>query len=522
MGDPLPRGLCDPPRRTDKAKATPRCVPRQLIVVFQPSLPKDRFDRLLDTLGAKELSRLRTRPVHLLELPDGADLDRALARLSRIEGVRYAQPNTVTQLTRPANDPAYANQTYFHPGVPGSLELEAVWDITTGSRDVLVAVLDTGLREEARAQGVDDFHDKERWPDSVIYNHMSQSNLAWQQEEYPDYDDSDGNGYTGDLLGCNFVGFTRTGGSGTRPIDWTCGSTVDGHGHGTAMASIIGMVGNNGRGATGVAWRVKLLPVKVHDGGFTLSANWDLYEGVEYALARGADIVNISLVTRIGNVVIDDLVEAAPDTLFVTSAGNEGDDISKASALEIKPVAWGLPNVILVGAAVDTELASDSGWGTPVDVAAPSNRLPAMWNDGIVRESGGASTAAAVVSGLAALAHSICPSISPADLKATLVQTSVPLTGPPDRHIRGGLVHGPSFISGVQALCGASPPGGTPGGPTPEPTPSRDETESAGEKAGEEGGGGSLICGVSASGVSPLGLLLGLLAVGRRRRCREG
>ena len=122
--------------------------------------------------------------------------------------------------------------------------------------------------------------------------------------------DDDRNGFIDDVHGADTVGWD--------------GDPSDGLGHGTAVAGVIGARGDNAFGMSGVAWNVRLMPVKVlHDSGWGTTAT--MIAGLDYALANGARIVNMSLNGPDSSQALDDAIHEAErqGVLVVTSAGND-------------------------------------------------------------------------------------------------------------------------------------------------------------------------------------------------------
>jgi subtilisin family serine protease len=151
-----------------------------------------------------------------------------------------------------SNDPMFSSQW----GVT-KINADKAWDITTGKREIVIAVIDTG----------------------VDYTHPDLAANMWvNTKEKPNSDvDNDGNGYKGDYYGYDFI---------NKKAD-----PMDDNGHGTHVAGIIGAVGNNGVGIAGVNWTVKIMPLKflrASGGGDTFAA----ISAIKYAKAMGADIIS--------------------------------------------------------------------------------------------------------------------------------------------------------------------------------------------------------------------------------------
>ncbi|HZI94448.1 MAG TPA: S8 family serine peptidase, partial [Patescibacteria group bacterium] len=225
------------------------------------------------------------------------------------------------------------------------IDAPEAWELSRGDSSVMVAVLDTGVRAD-----------------------------------HPD-------------LGDNLIrGYDFVNGDDDPSDDF-------GAGHGTPVAGIIGAVGDNGTGMTGINWSVSLLPVKVCDAGGRCPYS-SIISGIEYAVAHGAKVLNLSLscdehqdpatgscaASRPGacrSEALFDALDAAREAgvLAVVAAGNCGQDIDDET--KAYPCAFDLDNVLCVGATDSRdELASFSNYGPRhVRLAAPGSRVLSLGAD---------------------------------------------------------------------------------------------------------------------------------------------
>jgi subtilisin family serine protease len=143
----------------------------------------------------------------------------------------------------------------------------------------------------------------------------------------------------------------------------------DNYGHGTHVAGTIASRGDNGLGVSGVAWRASVIPVRVLDN-LNSGGCADTAAGMAYAVRAGARIVNLSLGMRLPCQAERDVIEAAPNTLFVVAAMNDGSDVDAAP---VYPCAYPSPNVVCVAATDSSDALADfSNYGArSVDLAAP-------------------------------------------------------------------------------------------------------------------------------------------------------
>jgi subtilisin family serine protease len=272
------------------------------------------------------------------------------------------------------------------------INLPGAWQLSSGA-GVVVAVIDTGARIEH--------------PDLA-------PNIWTNFGEIPGNGvDDDNNGYIDDVHGVDL--------SSTQP-----GQDVsDGFGHGTHVAGIIAAA-MNGRGVVGTAPQAKLMIVKAlaNDGSGTTGS---VAEGIRYAAANGARVINLSLTSNDNDPRVADAVAAAAaaNALVVASAGNDGRDIDTQPAF---PAALPAGNLLAV-ASTDPDdgrgLSNYSNYGRlTVQVAAPGAQILSTANDGGYVEKSGTSMAAPMVAGVAALVAGANPQISAVDLRAALMQNA--------------------------------------------------------------------------------------------------
>lgn len=341
------------------------------------------------------------------------------------------EPNYIVEATRGTDDP-YLGSLWGMSAInaPGA------WDISTGSSGVTVAVIDTGIE----------------------YTHPDlAANIAINAAEVPSNGlDDDQNGFVDDVYGYDFIN------NDANPMDDNF--------HGTHCAGTIGAVGNNGLGVVGVAWNVKVMPVKVLSGTGSGSVA-TVAAGINYAVSRGVKIVSMSLGTTSYSQTLEDALKNAKQhgTLIVAAAGNSGQN---SDLYPIYPAASTQDNVISVAASTQTDgLASFSNFGAnSVDIAAPGvSILSTTLSQGYAYASG-TSMATPHVAGMAAILASVNSSLSYADIKAALlrgVDTSSAFSGKMTSGGRANL---------YRSLTLAYPTPLPTQTPTPTPTEPSDET----------------------------------------------
>lgn len=283
------------------------------------------------------------------------------------------------------------------------------WEITTGSEDVVIGVIDSG----------------------VDYRHPDLAANMWRNpDEIPDNGiDDDKNGVVDDVFGYNAAN--------------NSGDPMDDHSHGTHCAGIIGAVGDNGEGIAGVNWKTKIMALKFLSASGSGTLN-DALECINYALEMKARGVNIRVLSNSWggggySRALEDAIKDANEAgiLFVAAAGNDGVDTDDDPHY---PSAYDVPNVVSV-AALDSQdsLAWFSNYGAEtVDLAAPGVDIYSTVLDGRFQHYSGTSMATPYVSGAAGLILAKYPKLTPAELKARLMDSAVPVPDLEGRVETGG------------------------------------------------------------------------------------
>ncbi len=416
-------------------------VPGELVVRFAPGLqgPSSSFAR--GQAGASLKQEIPELDIEVWGLPsaDMATLQDNIDALQGNANVLYAEPNYVVRTTGIPSDPRFADLYGLHnTGQTGGIadaDIDApeAWNVTTGSRDVVVAVIDTG----------------------VDYTHPDLVDNMWVNvDEIPANGiDDDLNGFVDDVHGYDFAN------DDSNP--------ADGNSHGTHCAGTIGGVGDNGVGVVGVSHEVSIMAVKfLSDGGSGSTA--DAVEAVLYAVDNGATILSNSWGGGgHSSALVDAIVYARDrDVLFVAAAGN---DALNTDSSPHYPSSYDVENVVSVAATDHSDLkAGFSNWGlTSVDLAAPGvQTLSTIPGSGYGYKSG-TSMATPHVSGAAALLRAHNPSLSMLDIKAALMDSVDPVPAMAGRSVTGGRLNvnsalelaGPAWVRVEGALAGSVAPG---------------------------------------------------------------
>jgi len=376
-------------------------------------------------------------------VPPGRDAEDYLAELRRDPAIAFAELDGMVTAAQTPDDPLYADQAsqMAMVGAP------AGWDEATGAATVTIAVLDSGL---------DIAHEEFAGRLWVNAGEVPGNGL-----------DDDHNGCVDDVNGCRFVTLrpASVAACGYTSSDRT-GDILDDHGnaggddsHGTKVAGIAAATGNNGRGVAGIAWNVKIMPIKVLDcgpGGGPEGMVSDVAQGIEYAWRMGANIMLLSLAGPAASadkqILRDAIANAqAHGVIIVAAAGNYGQTASPGPGY---PAAYTeYPNVIAVGAATNSGTwATYSAYGPAIDFAAPGNQVATTrrtaYGTGYVLASQGTSFAAPFVAGTFALLLSRNAGVPP----STLIEAARAGATPAPAAPHGGNWAGAGIINAGNAL----------------------------------------------------------------------
>jgi len=306
-------------------------------------------------IGSESLKSIGQSQFSLLKAP-GLSPEKLAAWADKQAGVMYAEPNFVYTISETAasttpDDPAMADGSLWglhNTGQSGGtvdadIDAPEAWDLTTGSSDVVLAVIDTG----------------------VDYTHADLADNMWINpgEIAGDGIDNDSNGYTDDIYGWDFVNDDN--------------DPMDGHDHGTHVSGTIGGVGDNSGGVSGVNWDVSIMALKFLDdsgSGYTS----DAISAINYATMmrrdHGVNVVatNNSWSGGSYSSALRDAIETAgrEGILFMAAASNEG---LNNDAVANYPSNYDSEYILAVAATDRNDrLANFSNYGaTSVDLGAP-------------------------------------------------------------------------------------------------------------------------------------------------------
>lgn len=310
---------------------------------------------------------------YLLTLKENSDVIAAAAALSKLEAVTSAQPNYASAVSRVPSDANWSQLWGLQ-----KIDCETGWDIFTGSRNVVIAVTDTG----------------------VDYTHPDLTANMWNNlNEVPNNGlDDDNNGVIDDYYGYDAV-FDDGDPQDTTHED-----------HGTHCSGTIGAVANNtksGINICGVNWSTQIMAVRISSDGYMYDD--DILSGTRYAADMGADVISMSWGGYWATDAENDIMQYAyqKGCMLIAAAGND------STSMNSYPACY--DNVMAVSATDESDKkAWFSNYGEWVDIAAPGVNILSTITDGDYAVYQGTSMACPHVAGAAGLLIAYGRSFSPA------------------------------------------------------------------------------------------------------------
>lgn len=336
-------------------------VPNRILIKPKTNVTEIALKSLWAAHSVREQSRLPKHNVRVMTVSP-AQRDAVLQLLRRHPNIEFAEPDYIARSCLSPNDPYFASGAEWH--LP-KVSAPSAWNVTTGSTNVILAVVDTGV------------------------------DLA-----HPDL--------AGRLLpGYNFVSNTS--------------DPTDDNGHGTAVSGTAAATGNNGVGVAGLAWNCQILPVKVLDasGSGSYSA---VAQGITYAADHGARIINLSLGGPSASSTLQSAIDYAwsKGVVVIAAAGNNGNS---------QPSYPGACNHVIAVSALQSNdtLPSWSSYGSYVSLAAPGVGIWTCCTNATYVSWSGTSFSSPIVAGVATLVASVNPALSNAQITSILKSTATDL-----------------------------------------------------------------------------------------------
>ena len=374
-------------------------VADQIIAKVRPGFGRGEVVRIAEKIGGVPAQNPFAPDSWLVGLAPELDaVPDALEVFSReTRTIDFAEPNFLMRSSATPNDPRYTDNSIWH--LP-RISAPTAWDSNPGAGNITVAVIDTGVR----------------------YTHEDLAANMWVNPgETPGNGiDDDRNGYVDDIHGIDEFA--------------NDGNPMDESGHGTHVAGLIGAVGNNGRGVSGVAWNgIRIMALRfIGETGSTS----DNVRCIDYAIAKGAKILNASYGSGSSSNTGSNSEAAAiyraqqAGAIMVAAAGNDGTNNDAQPFFPASHVeyverlfprrVYALNNILSVGATDrnDSKAGFSNFGAASVDIMAPGVEMWSTTNaaNNSYGSGQGTSFAAPVASGAFAMLRASFPNDSVSQL----------------------------------------------------------------------------------------------------------
>lgn len=360
--------------------------PGEILIKFKSTVSRRRVDETVAHVNLSVSRYIEGINIYKCRIDSDKPVLQATEECNADPDIEYAEPNYIYHTFVTPNDPRFSQLWGMQ-----KIEAPAAWDIQTGSKSVVVGVIDTGTDYD---------HDDLK---ANIWENPGESGGGKENNNV----DDDGNGFVDDFRGWDFVNGDN--------------DPFDDNDHGTHTSGTVGAVGNNSVGVVGVNWNVSIMPLKflASNGSGTTD---DAVEAIIYATDMGAKVLSNSWGGGGRSQALEDAIVYAKDhgVLFVAAAGN---DFSNNDSAPTYPANYDVDNIISVAASTESDnLAGFSNFGIEtVDLAAPGNNILSTIPQGRYDSFSGTSMATPHVGGAAALIWAHFPSLTMQQVKTRIL-----------------------------------------------------------------------------------------------------
>lgn len=337
--------------------------------------------------------------LQIVRRPAGETVTGFIAKCQQSGLVEFAEPDYLGHVFATPNDPKFLdgtlwalNNTGQNGSTPGAdIDAPDAWDVVNTASNIVVAIIDTGVR----------------------HTHEDLAANMWVSP-------NDGSHGLNALTGTSDPG--------------------DDSGHGTMVAGVLGAVGNNNKGVTGVAWRVQIMACKSFDN-FGIGSLSATVACLDYARTNGARIINASWGFNPDSLALSNAVLAARNAgvIVVAACGNSSVDVDITASY---PATYPFDNILSVAYTTRNDtLAANSNYGaTNVDLAAPGEQIYSTFaaTDNYYFSNSGSSYAAPLVAGTCALMLTKFPAETHQQIISRILNATDPLPSLAGKSVTGG------------------------------------------------------------------------------------
>lgn len=322
------------------AQSGQKYAPDQLVVKFKQDVELDLrnlfsskgfgYEKLIPVRNSFPISHVSKTGnkgearTYLIRFTRSTSIEKAVTIFLETDLFQYVEPNYIGEVggKSACPPPTFPNDTHFKrqwslyndgsftlsaANVDADIDMELAWDIEQGSEDIVVAILDTGIKN----------------------NHPDFNGRMWTNtNESPDGIDNDNNGYADDLNGWDFANNDN--------------SPIDDYRHGTNLAGIVDAMPDNGIGYAGVDWNCRIMNCKILNENNCGYYSW-WTEAIYYAVDNGADVINMPVGGASFSSIMRDAVNYAFDNgvVIVASMMNFNNSTEYYPAAYLNPIAVG-------------------------------------------------------------------------------------------------------------------------------------------------------------------------------------
>ncbi|MFQ5824223.1 MAG: S8 family peptidase [bacterium] len=360
--------------------------PAEVLIKFKDTVATASINQILSNVGLSIHKSYEEIGVIRCSINIEKTVLKTVEQCNADSRVVFAEPNYIYHTFVIPDDPRFSSLFGLD-----NIDAPEAWDIQTGSKSIIVGVIDTGADH-----GHEDLQ-------ANIWKNPGESGDSKENNNV----DDDGNGLVDDFQGWDFIN------NDNNPFD--------DNDHGTHVSGTIGAVGNNSKGVVGVNWNVSIMPLKFlgADGSGTSA---DAIEAILYATNMGAKVLSNSWGGGGFSRALEDAIKFANQNgvIFVAAAGNESNN---NDSFPTYPANYEIENVISVAASTKKDnLAGFSNWGKKtVDLAAPGADILSTFPRDRYGQLSGTSMATPHVSGAAALVWAQYPSLSMNQVKIRIL-----------------------------------------------------------------------------------------------------